>query len=276
MNRSIPIPCPSRAVRLTVLAGSLAGLAGCGAGASQDGWQAAPASPAARMNLGLADTALAGGMPRLALQVSQAVLAQHPRNVAALVRRGDAYYQLGDPAKAALSYRKALQVQPRSVTALLGLGRVALETDAAEASAHFTEALALDPSNTAALTDRGVAEDLLGSHAAAQSDYRQAIAQGGDATATQIDLALSLAMTGDPATAIRLLEPIATSPNASPKVREDLALALVLDGREREAATLLLGQMTQDQARQAIAGYRALQPGSAASARAADPAADEP
>ncbi len=270
------MPRPSKAVRLTVLAGSLAGLAGCGPRPGQDSWNAPPSSPAARMNLGLADTALAGGMPTLALQVSQAVLAQHPRNVAALVRRGDAYYQLGDPAKAALSYRQALQIQPRSVAALLGIGRVALETDAAEASAHFTEALALDPTNIAALTDRGVAEDLLGSHAAAQSDYRQAIAQGGDATATQIDLALSLAMTGDPATAIRLLEPIATSPNASPKVREDLALALVLDGREREAATLLLGQMSQEQARQAIAGYRALRPGSPAGPAATDPVADEP
>lgn len=228
------------------------GLAGCATG--KPGSQ-----PSGRIGLGLADTALAGGAPGLALQVSQAVLAQHPNDATALIRRGDAYYQLGDGAKAAASYRQALLVRPQSIEAMMGLGRVALATEPAEASARFSQVLALDPHNQAAISNRGVAADLMGQHVEAQADYRQAIADGGDTTATQVNLAVSLALNGDPTTAVRILQPIATAPDASPRVRQDLALALVLENHADEAARLLLTQMSPAQARTAIAAYRSLQ-----------------
>ncbi|MGI4747265.1 MAG: tetratricopeptide repeat protein [Janthinobacterium lividum] len=251
-------PAPSCAF-LGILA-----LAGCAHGGTQ------PA--AGRLGLGLADTALAGGAPGLALQVSKAVLARNPNDVPALLRRGDAYYQLGDYPRAAASYRQALTLQVRSVPALMGLGRVALTTNPAEASARFSEVIALQPTNQAALSDRGVASDLSGLHAEAQNDYRRAItlanaeaahgiedgAESGALAATQVDLAVSMAISGQPAAAVRILQPIAASPDASPRVRQDLAMALSLDNRTDEAARLLLTQMSQSQARSAMAGYQAL------------------
>lgn len=244
-------------------------LAGCANGGAQ------PA--AGRIGLGLADSALAGGAPALALQVSKAVLARNPNDVPALLRRGDAYYQLGDYPRAAASYRQALTLQVHSIPALMGLGRVALVTNPAEASARFSEVLALQPTNQAALSDRGVASDLSGLHAEAQNDYRRAIAlanadaahgieddaESGALAATQVDLAVSMAISGRPAAAVRILQPIATSPDASPRVRQDLAMALALDDRADEAARLLLTQMSQAQARSAMAGYQALREGAA-------------
>lgn len=246
-----------------VLLLGLLGMAGCTGGNG-------PAT--GRIGLGLADSALAGGAPGLALQVSKAVLAHSPNDVPALLRRGDAYYQLGDLSRAAASYRQAAMLQPRATAALMGLGRVALATDPAEASARFSEVLALEPGNQSALSDRGVASDLAGLHAEAQLDYRHAIAaaesdagrgpdtaaETGALAATQVDLAVSLAISGQPAEAVRILRPIAAAPDSSPRVRQDLAMALTLDDRPEEAAPLLLTGMSQGQARSAMAGYRAL------------------
>lgn len=230
-----------------------------------------------RLGLGLADKALAGGAPGLALQVSKTVLARDPQNVPALLRRGDAYYQLGDYARAAASYRRVTILQSHSVAALLGLGRVGLATDPAEAGVRFSEALALEPANQAALSDRGIAEDLTGMHAEAQADYRRAIAlaeaqaarglddgtANGALAATQVDLAVSLAISGRAAEAVRILRPIAGTPDVTQRVRQDFALALTLDDQGDEAARLLCAEMSPSQARSVMAGFEALRVGAA-------------
>lgn len=238
----------SGACRAVPLLASLL-LASCASGAAGTNGEA---------TLNVANTALAGGSPQLALQISQAVLARHPDSVPALVRQGDAFYALGRLPEAEQSYDHALSLRTNDRDARLGLGRVALTTDPRAALPRFEQILARDPHDAAALNDRGIAEDLLGRHAAAQADYRAAIAGGGATDEMQVNLALSLALTGDTADAVRLLRPIASEPGATPRVRQDLAVALVLDGQSEEANRILLTQMMPDQARAAIAAYRAL------------------
>ena len=225
----------------------LLGLAACTAGKQP-----------ATISLGLADTALAGGSPQLALNVSQAVLAHNPRDVAALLREGDAYYALGDNEHAARSYARALEVAPTSLAAMLGQCRTALAEDPEQALRRIDRVLAFDPHNRAAHTDRGIALDLLGQHAAAQNEYRQVIEQGGDVTAAKVDLGLSLAMTNETGEAVQILQPIAASPDASARVRQDLAVALVLNGQVDEAQRVLLTQMSPEQAHAAIGAYQQL------------------
>ncbi len=236
--------------------------------------------PQARLGLGLADSALAGGAPKLALGVSRAVLARDPGNVSAMVHQGDAYHQLGDDARASASYRQALTLSPRDVGALIGLGRVALVSEPAEASARFSEVIALQPGNDVALTDRGIAADLSGLHTEAQADYRRAIAiartgltdeDSARLATAQVDYAVSLAISGQPGEAVRILQPIAASPDASPRVRQDFAMALTLDGQGSEAAHVLIDQMSPDEARRAMAGYTALATGNAQAAPAGAP-----
>ncbi len=245
-------------------------LSGCAAGGDQT-------AARGQLSLGLADSALANGAPKLALGVSRSVLARDPKNVAALVHQGNAYHQLGDDARASASFRQALALSPRYVDALIGLGRVALSSEPAEASARFSEVLSLEPGNEVALTDRGIAADLSGLHTEAQADYRRAITidragltdEDSERLATvQVDYAVSLAISGQPGEAVRILQPIATSPDVSPRVRQDLAMALTLDGRGSEAAQILVSDMSQEDARRAMAGYTALNVGSASSAAA--------
>ena len=230
---------------------------------------------AAHLGLGLADTALSGGAPRLALQVSRAVLAHDPHDVPALLRLGDAYYQLADYAHSAAAYREVNVQTPGNTAAIMGLGRVALATDPAEAGARFSEILALDPQNQDALSNRGIAEDLTGMHAEAQADYRRAITLG-EATpdlsaeddtqahalaATRVDLAVSLAISGYADEAVRILRPILSAPDTTPRVRQDFAMTLTLDNRGDEAASVLTADMNQAQARSAMSSYEALRVG---------------
>ncbi len=254
---------------ISALLGGLT-LAGCAVGGDSP--------PQGHLSLGLADSALAGGAPKLALGVSRAILAHDPKNVPALVHQGDAFHQLGDDPRASASYREALTLSPHDVNALIGLGRVALTSEPAEASARFSEVLSLQPANEVALTDRGIAADLSGLHAEAQADYRRAIAiarvgltdQDSERLATtQVDYAVSLAISGQAGQAVSILRPIASSSDASPRVRQDFAMALTLDGNASEAAQVLVTQMSPEDARRALAGYTALSAGSAQAAVAA-------
>ena len=68
--------------------------------------------------------------------------------------------------------------------------------------------------------------------------------------AVQVNLGLSLALSGDAPGAVRLLQPLATVPSATPRVRHDLALALA-PSRERRLETGGTGRAFADAIRAA-------------------------
>ena len=79
-----------------------------------------------------------------------------------------------------------------------------------------------------------------------------------DAAAANVNLALSLALSGDPRQALAILRPIALSPGASPRMRQDLAVALVLAGEDEEAGRVLHTDMPQPEALALVTDYQAL------------------
>jgi Flp pilus assembly protein TadD len=210
-------------------------------------------------SLHLADTSLAGGLPGMALEVTDELLADNPRDVDALTRRAAALMQLGRRREAEVSYRRALAVNGDEPAALLGLGRLRLADDPAAAEALFAQAATHDPHDSAALNDLGVSRDLQGHHAAAQLAYRQALAAEPTSAAAQANLGLSVALSGDPAAAERLLRPLAAEPGATPTIRHDLAMALALGGKAREAASLLARDLPPEEVRSTLAGFQQLQ-----------------
>jgi Tfp pilus assembly protein PilF len=241
----------------------LLSLASCGGGAPARPTVLEPppqALAAWKPSLHLADTALSGGAPAIALQISDQLLVKDPRDVGALVRRGDALTALGRDGEAASSYALAIKTEPDNGRALIGLGRESLSRDPAAAESQFARAVALDPGNAGALSDLGVARDLQGHHAAAQDAYRLALGAAPASVAVQVNLGLSLALTGDAAGAVRLLRPLATAPDAAPKIRQDLALALTLSGRRNEAEAMMAGDLPPDQLHSALDGFEALRP----------------
>jgi Flp pilus assembly protein TadD len=99
-----------------------------------------------------------------------------------------------------------------------------------------------------------------GHHTAAQDAYRLALGAAPAFMAAQVNLGLSLALSGNADEAVRQLRPLAAAPDATPLVRQDLALALTLNGRKDEASAMLGRDMRPDQVRDALDAFEALRP----------------
>ena len=214
----------------------------------------------------VAQAALRGGSPQTALQLVSGVLAQNPNNDSALVVQGDALTELGRLDEAQDSYNRALQSNPASVGAEVGLGRIRLANDPGAAGALFLQALSHDPRNTSALNDLGVSRDLQGNHAGAQEAYRQALGIDPQDSAAEVNLALSMAMSGSADEAVRILRPLAGNPGASRKLQHDLAAALTMAGDRDEATRILSKDLSPEDVRQALDDYAAARSGGAIAA----------
>jgi Flp pilus assembly protein TadD len=210
-------------------------------------------------SLHTAQTALQGGAPDIALNICEKIGAAEPRNGGAVTCEGDALAALGKPEEADRAYTEALVADPKSVPALLGLGRLRLADDPKRAEALFLLVLAQQPRDAAALNDLGIARDLQGHHAAAQKAYGDAIAADPDMRAAQVNLALSIGLAGHPGEATRLLLPLASGLDATARERDDLAAVLAMDNRADEAGRLLSPELQGAELDRALAGYRALQ-----------------
>ena len=212
-------------------------------------------------SLDVANVALANGAPETALHIAQSKLATNPRDVPALVLAGGAQTALGQREKATQSFRQALTIAPNDPNALLGLGRLGLGNDPAAAATVFQQLIARDPRNVAALINLGIARDLLDQHADAQRSYREALAIDPERVAGKINLGLSLALSGASQGALAILRPVALNASATPRMRQDLAVALVLAGDDDEAAKVLYTDMPKPQVEAALNGYRSLRAG---------------
>lgn len=226
----------------------LALLAGCGV---REGFEAG------QPGVKVAEAALSGGTPQVALQVVSGILAQNPNNIAALNVQGDAFTALGKYDEAAASFSHALRDDSHSARAHVGLGRLRLATDPAAAERMFLEALKYEPRNTTAMNNLGIARDLLGRHREAQMAYSQALGINPDMAAARVNMALSLAMSGDSERAQQLLGPMATEIGATRKLRHDYAAVLVMAGKRAEAQKILSVDLSPAEVQEAMDGFAA-------------------
>jgi Flp pilus assembly protein TadD len=208
--------------------------------------------------LDVARAALSGGTPDIALNISKGILGKEPHNVPALLMQGDALSALGRSDEAEASYANALAARPASVEAKIGLGRLRLRSNPAQAQILFSGVVQQEPRNKLALNDLGIAYDLQSQHATAQGAYRQALSVDPVMRAAEVNLALSLALSGQVSEAIKILRPLASHPEAARRVRQDLAVALTLAGDKQEAARILGSDLTPEQVEDALAAYGAL------------------
>jgi Flp pilus assembly protein TadD len=253
-------------IRFAILAG-LSVLAGC---ATTPGGQAG--APMGTDTMNVADAAIAGGNPSMALSVTQAALSADPNDVDAMVHEGDAYYALGRCPSAMAAYQLALTHDPKVAAAQTGLGRCLLKTDPRSAEIAFDAAVQDDPGDAAAYNDLGIARDLQGNFAGAVAPYRQALLDDPSLTAAEVNLGLSLALSGNGAQALQYLGPLATGQAATPKIREDYAAALVASGRLGEARQVLAIDLPPDGVNSAIAGFQQVIAGSQVTPTAPPPA----
>jgi Flp pilus assembly protein TadD len=213
----------------------------------------------------VAQAALRGGSPQIALQIAGNILAREPSNEAALVVQGESLTALGRLDEATTSFESVMQRDPSSIAAHIGLGRVRLGSDPAGAEVLFLEALKREPRNAVALNDLGIARDLQGRHADAQKAYREAMAANSNMSAARVNLALSLAMDGQARDAVQLLRPLASDPGASRQLRHDLAAVLAMGGDRAEAERILSKDLPPREVQQALEAYASARPATAAS-----------
>ena len=188
-----------------------------------------------------------GETPAAAMARHIRVLANSPKDFLALIGAGKAALALGDSQAAVGFFGRADEVYPTSPLPQAGMAAAMVaDGDAQGALPYFARAQQLGGTAAMLGTDRGLAYDLLGRHAEAQSDYRAALS-GTDGDEARRRLALSLAITGDKAGAIAMLGPLMGRGDAGAARCRALVLALSgdLDGARRSLEAAMPGSSSQ-------------------------------
>ena len=175
------------------------------------------------------------------------VLANSPKDFLALIGAGKAALALGDSQAAVGFFGRADEVFPTSPLPQAGMAAAMVaDGDAQGALPYFARAQQLGGTAAMLGTDRGLAYDLLGRHAQAQSDYRAALS-GTDGDEARRRLALSLAITGDKPGAIAMLGPLMGRGDAGAARCRALVLALTgdLDGARRSLEASMPGSSSR-------------------------------
>ena len=258
---------PVRTVRAAAMAALLAlSVAGCAElglpGTERPAPEAAEASLPSMLRI--ADITLETGDAVSAANLYRRAHERYPNAARPLTGLGQALSQLGHSEDAMIAFRQALQRDPEETTALRSLGAQSLGLGEGERALGFYAALlAADPADYRALNGKGVALDMLGRHSDAWQVYRQGLDIAPDNIALNNNYGLSLAMGGQAEEGIRLLSALARAPDATPRTRQNLALALGLSGDLAAAKQIAALDLDPEQVAENAAFYeyiRTLQP----------------
>ena len=164
-------------------------------------------------------------------------LADNPRNVDALNDAGEASFDVGDSEAAVGFFGRALDLEPQSRRANLGLARTMVLLGRPSEALRFFALAERSGANLSLLAgERGLALDLVGQHALAQQLYRQSLERRDEAEVRR-QLAASYAVSGQrenfEATLLPLLQ---TGDRAAFRTR---AFGLAALGDQGEARSLI-------------------------------------
>ena len=182
-----------------------------------------------RPTLGVAEAAMTGGSPEIAVNVTRSILTREPYNIPAQMMLGRALYALRLYPEGAAAYNVVLKLQPENAAAHLGLGRIKLadhDPKAAEEQFRRAAQLELRPET---LNNLGIALDLQHRPTEAQAEYRRALQLDPGSAATRLNLALSLLASGNASAARAALPP--DSPENGRLAPEIAAAQRAIEGR---------------------------------------------
>lgn len=195
--------------------------------------------PTYAMLMRIGAAAQSGGDLPNALGVYRRAAELAPQDPAPLIAAGDVLLQMGNINEAIVSYNAALVRPGDAQGAQVGLAKAFLKTGKPElALTPLSKAMEASPDDPKLLLLLGVTKDLAGSHLEAQGYYRGGLVRAPGNAALTVNLALSLALSGNYPNAISVLQPLAMSPAASAQERQTLALIYGLNGNTAEAARL--------------------------------------
>ncbi len=217
-----------RAWFIVLVAGGLA-LAGCATPNPDDKGKAALADP--KQLLRLADASRESGDYAAAIRLYQKAIDQHGDGYEARMGLGSALAGAKNFDEAEEAFKTAGRMQPGRVEPNLAVGRLDLSRHRpAEALIALDAALILAPDIPAAWDDKGIALDMLERHEEAQQCYRNGLARAPNDRTILNNYGLSLALSGNYGESQKLLTELVQEPGATSRNRQNLALALGLQG----------------------------------------------
>jgi len=204
-------------------------LAGCATDLISPGYEDHP-------NMRAAEMARERGDVPQAIHDYRDIIKENPKCEKAYIGLGMSLLDSNNVDEAKRTFDQALAIFPNSAGAWTGLGAVYITIDQPEnALRAFERALCIDPRRAKALNGHGIALDMIGDHCGAQANYRAAIELEGNNPSYESNLGLSMALEGNTTEAIRILERLACSPCATPRIRQNLSLAYGLAGDMKRA-----------------------------------------
>ncbi|HZS84798.1 MAG TPA: tetratricopeptide repeat protein [Stellaceae bacterium] len=208
--------------------------------------------------LRIADATRAGGDPGTAINLYRRAHQLEPKDPVPLARLGATLADQQAYTEASEAYRQALALAPDDADIERGFASVLLAVDQPElALTHLNAALAhkKDPKIYSLI---GVANDLLGRYGVAQRAYAQGLELAPDNLALRNNLGLSQALAGNFAEATTTLSAAAASPDATARMRQNLALAYGLAGDTEKAAAIARRDLDEQSVKNNIAYYAML------------------
>jgi Flp pilus assembly protein TadD len=178
---------------------------------------------------------------------------------APLVAAGNTLLDMDQTAEAIVAYEAALKRKDRDPEALRGLVRAYLRTGKPELAGQPLRIAFQDTPNDPKLLQLvGVADDFAAQHEEAQARYRRGLELAPNDPGLSLDLALSLALTGNYPEAVLTLGPIAASPSATPRERQTMALIYGLEGNRGAAAQMAARDLDAAAVQHNLAYYETL------------------
>jgi Flp pilus assembly protein TadD len=187
------------------------------------------------------------------------VYERDPKDTTALLGMTRNLRYAGMPKESIILLKKALKAGSTSPLALLELGKAQLAAGLLdEALANLRRYRSITPLAWQAHGTLGLAYDRLGRHLESQESYRAALDLSPNNIATTNNLALSLAITGKREEAISMLDKIVRSENATPQVRQNLALLYALNNNLKGAERLISQDLPPEDVAWNLEAYRRL------------------
>lgn len=184
----------------------------------------------------------------------------NPADPVAGVKVAEALRQLGQYDQAAQAAEQVLLVQPNNAEAMLEVGRAHIARGQAfYGIAALEKARAIDPRDWRPLSLLGVAYNQVRRKDDARAAWAEGLRLSPDNADILTNAAIALMADGNVAGAEPLLRRAVAQPNATLKMRQNLALVIGLQGNMAEAETMLRRDLPPEQADQNLNWLRSRQ-----------------
>lgn len=192
-------------------------------------------------------------------QMFQRSLALEPNSLPTTLGLAETFYRMDDFPAALETYRKALRLDPVNDDALRGAGKTLIALDRPkEAIEIYHKARVRRPGDARIFNGLGVGMDMAGDHSGAQQQYRKALTLAAADPNVQNNLGLSLALSGSYNESIEILTSLVSSPRATARNRQNLALVYGLMGNDERASYYARQDLSDEQVQRNLAYYAQL------------------